>query len=327
MRRLIIDTPNILFRVFAAQSKYGDASERAGLSLHVAINTLQKYHKLFKPDQIAVVFEGSNNWRKAHTKSNQSVSKRVYKANRVKDPSMEPLFELVNNFHELIRHHTSLVCLHHEILEGDDLIAGYAQRFHKEDEVIILSGDKDFMQLLRYPNVRLINPDNGQDRTVKDPHFFMFEKCFRGDGGDNVMTALPRVRTARLQKAFNDNYELTQLLNETWVGTVPETGEEITYKVADLYTENELLMDLIRQPEHVRQAIDETLDHELQNHGKFSYRHFLQFLGKFELEQIAKNAQAYVDLFSTTGRTSPHQVVINAADPIHQVRKRSALNF
>jgi len=317
MRRMIIDTANLLFRVAAAHGKYnGDASpeDQAGLAMHIALNSLNKFYKKFYPDQLAVAFEGGQNWRKEFTRSEQCKSKKVYKANRVKDSSMVPFFELIAAFEQLARQHTSLICLSHPKLEGDDLIAGYVQRFSAAgDEVIIVSGDKDFVQLLKHPNVQLINPDTGRPRSVEevcgvdDATFFMFEKCFRGDKNDNVFPALPRVLKRRLQKAYSDDYELTKLMNETWTFKDPETGEETVNSARELFEENNLLMNLEHQPAEIRQLIDQTLDHELVHHGKFSFFHFAQFCGKFNLKQIGESAHQFAEMFSVTGQRSPHR--------------------
>ena len=318
MKRMIIDTANLLFRVAAAQGKYGangTPEEKAGLCLHIALNTLNKYYKKYRPDQLVVTFEGSNNWRKEYTKSDQCKSKKLYKGNRVKDASMEPFFELIKAFEDLARTHTAVACLSAPRLEGDDLFAGFVERYGVEDEnllegadeIIGVSGDRDFVQLLKYKNFTLIDPDSGKPRECEDPNFFMFEKCFRGDPGDNVMTAYPRVLKTKLIKALTDDYALTQLMNHEWNFTDPETGEVTNYKVEELFEENKLLMDLHAQPADIRQLIKETLDYELENHGKFSFFHFTKFCGKFGLNQIAENANAFADMFSAGG-TNPQTV-------------------
>lgn len=310
MKRMVVDASNVLFRVAAAHGKYsnyGTDEERASMALHVAIQTVNKYFRIYKPDQVALTFEGQKNWRKDFTRSESCLSKRVYKANRVKDSSFDAFFELIRAFEELARNHTSLVCLSNPILEGDDLFAGYVQRFTAiGDEVIGISGDKDFVQLLKHGGFTLINPDTGKPRTVKDtcgvddPYFFMFEKAMRGDKGDNVFPAYPRVLKTRLHKCLNDEYELTKIMNETWSFTDPDTLEKTEYRVGDLFEENLVLMDLECQPDYVRAAIDETLDRETNTHGKFSFFGFTKFCGKYGLKQIAENAQTYAALFSTT---------------------------
>jgi hypothetical protein len=324
MKRMIVDTANVLFRVAAAHGKYGPAGtpeEKAGLAMHIALNTLNKYYKKYRPDQLVVTFEGGQNWRKEYTKSAQCKSKKLYKGNRVKDASMEPFFELIKGFEDLARTHTAVACLSAPRLEGDDLFAGFVERYGVEDEsllegadeIIGISGDRDFVQLLKYKNFTLIDPNDGKPRTCDDPHFFMFEKCFRGDPGDNVMTAYPRVLKTKLAKAMTDDYMLTQLLNHEWDFTDPETGEVTHYKTCELFEENKLLMDLHAQPEDIRQLVKETLDYELEHHGKFSHFHFTKFCGKFGLAQIAENAQTFADMFSANGKKvmSPNGVVSN----------------
>lgn len=308
MRWMLVDTANILFRVAAATGKYnsgGTAEEQAGLAMHTALNTLNKFYKQIKPDHVAVTFEGPKNWRKAYTLSEACISKRPYKGNRVKDASMEPFFELMKAFEELARTHTSLVCLSHPNLEGDDVFGGFVQeRCALGDEVIGVSGDKDFASLLKHPNFTLINPDDGKGRDlvklcgVNDAEYFMFEKAFRGDPGDNVMSAYPRVQRKRMMKAFSDEYERTKIMNETWTFTDPDTQEVTTYRVGDLWEENNILMNLEKQPPEIRQLISETVANAIDSRGKFSFFHFTKFCGKFGLNQIAENGQQFANLFS-----------------------------
>lgn len=308
MRWMLVDTANILFRVAAATGKYnsgGSPEEMAGLAMHGALNTLNKFYKQIKPDHVAVTFEGAKNWRKAYTASDACISKRPYKGNRVKDPSMEPFFELMKGFEELARNHTSLVCLSNPTLEGDDVFGGFVQhRTAAGDEVVGVSGDKDFASLLKIPNFTLINPDDGKGRDlvklcgVNDAEYFMFEKAFRGDPGDNVMSAYPRVQRKRMMKAFTDEYERTKIMNETWTFKDPETEVVTTFRVGDLWEENNILMNLEKQPPEIRALIEQTVNDAIDARGKFSFFHFTKFCGKFGLKQIAENGQQFANLFS-----------------------------
>jgi hypothetical protein len=324
MKRLVVDTSNILFRVASANNKYNTGAEDlAGLCMHSALNTLKSYHRKIKPDQIAVAFEGAKNWRKEFTKSTDCISQRYYKGNRVTDDSKIAFYELIAAFENLARNHTSLVCLSNPRLEGDDVIAGYAQHFSAVgDEVIILSGDKDFIQLLKLPGVSLLNPDDGKLRGWDketgekiDPEYFMFEKALRGDTGDNVIAAYPRVRSTKIMKAFTDEFAKANMMNETWEFTPPDGGVTRTMVVGDLFKENMTLMNLFEQPEDIRALIKQTIEHEILNHGQFSYFHFTKFCAKFGLKKIAEDAQYFTEMFSSTGRNSPlkeQTKVINA---------------
>lgn len=318
MKRMVVDVSNIFWRSVSAQQRYGpaDAGDSAGLGLHMSLMSLRKHWNQIQPDKLAVVFEGRENWRKAYTKSNECYSKRLYKGNRVLDPNMAVLFEVMQAFEEMVREYTNIVTLQHPMLEGDDLIGGYAQHFSAlGDEVTILSGDKDFAQELRSPLVTLINPDDGKPRTltsvcdVEDAEYFMFEKCMRGDSGDNVLPAFPRVRKTRLHKAFGvkdgkvdpslaDSFEMSNLLNSQWEFVDPESGDKRMMSVERMFEENHLLMNLLGQPPHVRELITKVITEESENHGQFNFFKFNQFLGKYELKQIAERATDFVPMFS-----------------------------
>jgi len=301
--------------------------------MHSALITLRSFYRKIKPDQVALAFEGGQNWRKAYTKSDACVSKRIYKANRVTDDSKVAFYDLIRSFEELARLHTSLVCLSAPSLEGDDVIAGYAQHFSAlGDEVVILSGDKDFIQLLKLPGVSLMNPDDGKLRGWDketgekiDPDYFMFEKAIRGDAGDNVMSAYPRVFATKIKKAYENEYDRTNLMNHTWEFSDPSTGEKRTYRVGDLFEENMKLMNLFQQPPEIRQLLEETIKHEVVHHGQFSLFHFQKFCGKYKLKKIGEDVTSFVELFSSTGLNSPHREETKA---IHAEKKRqSTLKF
>lgn len=305
IHRMIVDASNMLFRVHAINSKeeMGTPEEKAALSLHIGINTLWSIFKKHKPDHLVLAFEGTNNWRKTYTKSPECISGRTYKANRIVDKSKEAFYELINDFKKLLEEHTSIVCLSGDKLEGDDVIAGYVQRFAKtDDNITIISGDKDFVQLLKHPNVKLFDTDKGKERLHEDADYFIFEKCFRGDSGDNVMSAFPKLRSTKIIKAYHDEYEFLQLMKSEWSVKNVDTNEDKTFKVQDLYLENKLLMDLEAQPDDIRDRIEVAIDECLASQGKYSNFHFMGFCGKHGLKEIATKSTYYTDLFAINQR-------------------------
>jgi hypothetical protein len=230
---------------------------------------------------------------------------------------MAVLFDVMRSFEDLAREHTNIVTLQHPELEGDDLISGYALHFAAQgDDVAILSGDKDFVQLLGGDGkITLINPDDGKERTlmgvcdVDDAGYFMFEKSIRGDAGDNVLPAFPRIRKTRLYKAYGvkdgkvdaalaDSFEMSNILNSSWEFTDPETGDKRQMSVEKMVEENNTLMNLRGQPDAIRALITQVIEHESENHGSFNFFKFQQFLGKFKLEQIAERSTDFVPMFS-----------------------------
>ena len=304
MKYLVLDITNILYRTFFTH-KTEDITTLTGLATHAALVTINKYYRQFKPHKIIMCFDRDNNWRKQYTLSDKCISKKVYKGNRrqkmtPKEKEKYAIFlSHVGEFENLIRYHTSIIVLAGEALEADDLVGGTIQTLSITDpeaEFIVVSADKDMMQFIS-DNVILMDPASGKARTLKDFNndvkYFMYEKCIRGDLGDNVQSALPRVRKTRIQKAYEDPYEHANLMAEHWNGI-----DGTDFCVKDLFYENQLLMDLSKQPEDIQKRIITTVLEGVNNPGTFSFFHFMKFLGKYELKKIAEQAEQFAPMFS-----------------------------
>lgn len=298
---LMFDGSNILYKTFYA-NKNEDVQTATGMAHHAALTTLNKYFKLYKPNHVVVAFDRSN-WRKDYTKSDECVSKKPYKGNRrltmtpKEREKFEAFLEHVGEFEEILRTQTRIVTLAGDKLEADDLMAGVVELYHETHDIIIVTADKDMMQLLRYPSVVLIDPATGKARTLTeynmDADFFMFVKCIRGDAGDNVQSAYPRVRMTRIKEAYDDPYVRANMMEETWTD-----AENRELRVKDLYAENQLLMDLTKQPKKIRIQIFETVLDAFENPGKFSMFHFMRFCGKYELKKISDSIETFARMLS-----------------------------
>ncbi len=300
---IVFDISNLLYRCFFANKSQDDITA-AGLAQHMAMTTLNKYFKQFRPHKVIMAFDRSS-WRKEYTADESlCLSGKAYKGNRRQNMTpkerekFNKFLEHLAEFEVLMRERTSVVCLAGDGLEADDLVAGFCQKqADTDDNIIIVSADKDMIQLLRHKNVRLIDPAGGKDRTLEewdnDADYFIFEKCLRGDLGDNVGSAYPRIRRTKIEKAYRDAFERVNLMNETW--TDQEKTEHI---VRHLYAENQLLMDLTMQPECVRRRIFGVIDDAMNNPGTFNYFHFMKFLGKYQLKKIADGLDQYVPMLS-----------------------------
>lgn len=307
---LVFDITNMLYRTFFANKMQHSVEESAGLAHHSALITLNKYFRQFKPHRVAMAFDRSS-WRKTYTADKElCISGKPYKGTRRQNmtPAEKEMFAKftrhLNDFEDMMKKYTSVVCLAGDGLEADDLIAGVVDMF-PDDEIIIVSADKDLIQLLRHERVSLIDPATGKDRRVLldeeysgDVNYFIFEKCIRGDIGDNVQSAFPGVRKTRIKKAYADPFERVNLMNETW--SIGVEGEEDYKKflVKDLFEENRLLMDLQQQPDIIKDRIKLAIENGFSNPGSYSHFHFLKFLGKYELKKIAEQVDNFVPLLS-----------------------------
>ena len=305
---MIFDVSNLLFRVAAVQKHTNPytrdiGSDLISLCFHISIQSIYKWYQKYRPDFVVFAFEGSNNWRKTYTA--EVKARKAYKGNRVVDPEMAHYYELISSFKDTMKAHTSICCLAIDQMEADDAIAGYCQLHASEDhEIFIVSGDKDFTQLLKLPKVKLVDPATGKLRNqpgdknyVEDIDYWLFMKCVRGDMGDYVPSAFPKVRETRIRKAYESDYERANFMNERW------TDEEgVEHRVGDLFNQNVLLLDLFQQPEPYRTALLEGVKSQIEDLGHYSHFHFLRFLEAFKLNKLREEAMKFVELFANNQR-------------------------
>lgn len=306
---LHIDANNFLYKTFFKHIK-----ETLDISIsvchHVTLMSINKYFKKYNVDEVVIAFDAFS-WRKTYTSDpSVCITHQKYKGHRRADMSptdkekMEKFDEHIPQFKELFQTLTNCIVLHEKYLEADDLIAGFIQ-MHPDDDHILLSADKDFMQLLGRNNLRLINPVDDKERTLSefddDPYYFIFQKCFRGDRGDNVMSAYPRLRETKIKAAYTDPLLRTNIMqNEFSVMVNKDSGmpEERTYLTEDVFYENELLMDLTKQPDTIRDLIDSSIKASIENRGKFNYIEFLRYCSKYDLENIRKMVDDFIPMLT-----------------------------
>jgi hypothetical protein len=212
----------------------------------------------------------------------------------------ERFVEHVRACEEFLFQNTTIHVLQGDLLEADDLIAGFVQfRETLDEEVIILSADSDMFQLLKHPNVYIVNPNTDKYAELSEyhdsPEYYLFQKCIRGDlQSDNIPSALPRVRSDKLWKAFNDPFEMTQLLKTTW-----KNVNEETVLVEDRFRENQLLIDLEKQPDAIRDHLRQTIEIERMRDATFNFFQTMKFIGRYELNVIRDNIDQYVPMLSS----------------------------
>lgn len=304
---LVFDASNILHRTFFVHAAT-EPELIVNLTYHTTFITLNKYFNKIKPDQIVMAFDRGN-WRKAYTESVDCYSKKLYKGHRqdAMSPKMKELYgrflAFVNEFENLLRQYSGIICLAKDQLEADDILGGLAERAHRnQTQVTIVSADKDMLQLLKYnnecidlnkPHVTIIDPATGKNRELEDPDYFLFEKCVRGDPGDNVQSAFPRVRKQKIMEAYKDSYARLNMFKEQWTNQ-----EGRVLEVGTLFNENKLLMDLSAQPTHIRELIFTTIDEGFSNVGRYNHFQFQKFLGKHQLKNLSSQLTTFIPILT-----------------------------
>ena len=139
--------------------------------------------------------------------------------------------------------------------EADDIIAVLAMKFSSTQKVMILSSDKDFAQLQRYPNVEQYSPI--LKKVIKEPLPLaqLKQLIIRGDKSDgvpNILSADDCFVTATRQKP------ITEAKIIVWMNQEP--SEFCNDLMLRNFSRNETLIDLTKIPENLKESILHTYE-------------------------------------------------------------------
>jgi len=317
---VLVDSLNTYFRSIHTAHRASDTWAKMGLALHVTLASVNAVVRRHPGAHVVFATEGKS-WRKAFYppyKKNREVARQAQ--TQAEKEESEMLLSAYSSLIEFLREKTNTSVLHHPEAEADDLIARFIA-LHPEDEIIIVSSDTDYYQLVN-EHVSIYNgvadehiTINGifnaagkpvKDRNTKeqkmlgDPQWLLFEKCMRGDKTDNVFSAYPGVRVkgtknkVGLMEAFEDRvkkgYAWNNLMLQKWAD-----HNDQEHRVLDDYNRNVTLIDLTAQPADIKAKVDRAITEQLRAeavHGQVGL-HFLKFCGKFELKRLSDDSTAF----------------------------------
>lgn len=152
---------------------------------HMCINTIRSIVRQFKNKYPNVIIACDNRrfWRKEFFP--------LYKAHRKADREASGLdwhmiFETINRLRDELKENFPYKIVDADGAEADDVIAVLTARLAPHGGVLILSSDKDFAQLQKYPNVTQYSPILKRFIKIDDPQRFVREHILRGDRGDGI---------------------------------------------------------------------------------------------------------------------------------------------
>ena len=212
----LIDANNFLFRAYHALPMLTAPDGRPVNAVHGYVRMVSALRKEFAPQYLLAVFDaaGSKNWRRALYAE--------YKANRPPPPEdLQPQISLVREATEAL----SIPWIEDSVYEADDLIAAYVEAGVQAGlEVVIVSSDKDLMQLVRgdddeRKSVRLwdtmknrrVGPDEVREKFGVAPERLGDLLALAGDSSDNI-PGVPGIGQKTAQALLDEYGDLEGLL-------------------------------------------------------------------------------------------------------------------
>ena len=233
---------------------------------HMMLNSVRMYNKKFRDQygQMIICCDGANNWRRGYFPQ--------YKANRRKgrDESgfdWAEAFRIMHKVKDEIKENFPYKVIHLEGCEADDIIGTmveHTQEFGQYEEVMIVSSDKDFLQLQKYDNVRQWS--HILKKEIKDPHpkLNLIDKILSGDTGDGIPNVLSGDDT------FVNGERQTPLSKKKKEAMMQDLSEAVGLSAEWYrnYQRNRKLIDLTQTPQKLKNQIIDDFWITVFNEGK-----------------------------------------------------------
>jgi len=215
---------------------------------HMILNSLRMYRTRFSSEfgELVLCYDSRHYWRRDYFPE--------YKANRRKDRKessydWDAIFECLNTIKEEIRTNMPYKFLEVYGAEADDIIATICSEY--AEEIMILSGDKDFIQLQRFPNVKQYSPITKKMVNGENPSGYLKEHIFKGDTSDGIPNVLSP------DNSFTDSLRQRPLGKKKIASWMDHDFEDVApnNEVKRNYQRNKKLIDLTSTPKELSEEI------------------------------------------------------------------------
>ena len=224
---------------------------------HMILNSLRMYHKRYKDEygEMVLAVDASNNWRRKAFPQ--------YKANRKKDRGTSSFdwneaFRILNKMREEIAENFPYTVIKVDGCEADDVIGTLVTMNpdHNNDfnpqKYMIVSSDRDFLQLQRFKNVRQFSPLLKKELSVDNPRVYLQNHIIRGDIGDGIPNILSE------DNVFVEGFRQKPMSQKKVDEIIQDLEEgELLYAASWYrnYCRNKKLIDLSETPPELRREI------------------------------------------------------------------------
>ena len=214
---------------------------------HMVLNSLRGHNKKFRKQygEMVIACDSGNVWRRTIFPN----YKAGRKANREKsEHDWEYIFDLLSKVKNEIKQFLPYKVIEVESVEADDIIAVLCKRTN--EKVLILSGDKDFIQL-HNDRVKQYNPVlNKFVGQGEDPYKYIREHILKGDRSDGIPNVLSD------DNVFIEGRRQRPLSKKKIEGWLNEVLPTFTEEQEKNYLRNRQLIDLSFVPEWLEQNIN-----------------------------------------------------------------------
>ena len=268
-----IAVANLMMNLKMNNSKTIDES----MVRHMILNSIRMYRMEHHDEygEVVLTWDSKHSWRRDYFPE--------YKASRRKgreesDLDWDDIFGTLNKIRNEIKQNFPYKYLEVFGAEADDII-GFLCEENKNEKIMIISGDKDFIQLQKYPNVTQWSPITKKQVNGFDPTIYLKEHILKGDTSDGVPNILSPDNT------FVDGLRQRPLSRKKIQSWLLGGGSDWNDEVKRNFQRNSTLIDLSKTPEELKNQI--RLEYNNAPHGDRSK--LLNYFMKNKLKELTEN--------------------------------------
>lgn len=254
---IIVDLNQVMLSNLMMQlGNHTNAQLEENMVRHMVLNALRSYRQKFGDEygELVIACDNKNYWRKQVFP--------YYKANRKKniensELNWQSIFECMGKIRSELKEFFPYKVVDIESAEADDIIATLVKEFSEfpAQDILILSGDKDFIQLHTNDNVRQYDPVRKKYIKNPDPARYLKEHILKGDSGDGVPNVLS-----------NDNCfvvgERQKPMTQKKLDVLIEAELDESHPVYRNYLRNKQLIDLSMVPDDISAKVLESYNNQ-----------------------------------------------------------------
>jgi len=256
---ILVDLSQIMMASTMMSMEKGQTEADVDFVRHMVLNSLRMYRTEYndKYGELVICCDSPHSWRRDHFSQ--------YKAGRKTGREESPLnWTQIFGCFETIKEELKTVFPYRFIqvdgAEADDIIGYLSRTESRNEKIMIISSDKDFIQLQKYDNVYQWSPVTKKLINGIEPNQYLFEHILRGDKSDgipNVLSADNSIVDGVRQKPITKKYVENFVLHNAEISDRSET--EIRN-----YHRNKKLIDLNETPPSLCEQIWEEYRKEPQ---------------------------------------------------------------
>lgn len=248
---LLLDFNQVCISNLMAQlGNHTNAKIEEDLLRHMVLNTIRSLKSKFNEyGELIICCDDKKVWRKEvfpHYKANRK------KAREESEIDWGNIFSTLSRIKQEIKANFPYRVIQVEGAEADDVIGTLCirngQLLNTGEQIMILSGDKDFIQLQIFGNVSQFDPVRKKSLKNDDPLMFTRELILKGDRGDGIPNILSP------DDCLVNNTRQKPIRVERFTG-LTHPRKELTGDLLKNWIRNEELIDLTYTPVSLQEKI------------------------------------------------------------------------